>query len=125
MSWVKYAKIGDKIVCVNTGESARAKALYPTINVVKEGQVYTIRDFVPIGDLPMLHLVEVDNSHLIGMIPRWPVEVAFEHWGFLPVDHKPIDMSVFTDLLIKAPDPDLVQESQELEAATAKAEIHS
>ena len=99
-------KVGDKVVCIASAERISAmQDLTPGSNYPCSGGVYTIReirdDNSSDGRLTLL-LVELDNSHLIGVKTNNGYgykEPGFPVTGFRKVQPRKTDISIFTAML--------------------------
>lgn len=101
MGWWKYAKPGDKVVCIAPQSKIDAVAKATGGNVPKNGGVYTvreIRDDSPYRKSSTPHFVvllsEIDNSWMVGMSgPGWKcyVEPGMSVPAFSPVQTKSTD----------------------------------
>jgi hypothetical protein len=111
MSWVKYAKVGDKVVfLVPFGKAAWAQALDRGDQLPVEGEIYTIREIVP-GidgfDAVFLRLEEIINPVIEHDDPRIDGEAQFNAARFRPLQSRQTDISSLTALLKTAPAPAL------------------
>lgn len=99
--WIKSAKVGDKVVCVEVGWSDAVDEIVPEF-----GRVYTIRDIEVDWDGVFFKLSEIKNE------PTWYsdgfFECVFEAENFRPVQPRQTDISIFTRLLNTTP-ADLVE----------------
>lgn len=99
-------KVGDKVACIASAERISAmQALNPGSNYPRADGVYTIReirdDNYIDGRLTLL-LVEIDNSHFIGVETEYGYgykEPGFPITGFRKVQPRKTDISIFTALL--------------------------
>jgi hypothetical protein len=92
--------VGQKVVCVNaSGLEAVARRL--SVDVPKQGAVYTIRSFY-ISD--GVFLEEVRNPPNPGY-PEWDI-AAWHAWRFRPI--RETDISIFTAMLNRAKAPELI-----------------
>jgi hypothetical protein len=89
--WIKTAKVGDKVVCVDPTND-------PFIKNVTKGRVYTIRGFIEWYGEVGFYLEELTNEMcLVG------VEWAYRSDRFRPVHPRKTDISIFTDMLKTEP----------------------
>jgi hypothetical protein len=89
--------IGQLVVCVKwkgsrlSIKNVPAKAIFPN-----RGIIYTVRDVLDYGDVILLRLMEIDNTHL----GFWS-EPGFNTSGFRPVQDNRI--AIFRQLLVTPP----------------------
>lgn len=89
MSWIKYAKPGDKVVCVNAEwEIVLDHGPGPD---PEPNQVYTIEIIEEFASDIFLFLRELGGGY------------GFSYDGFRPVPKRDTDISIFTEMLNKAP----------------------
>jgi hypothetical protein len=81
---------GDPVVMA---EWLAIGAIYPTL-----GEVYTIRAVFPREGRLVLHLVEIDNSHL-----DFDDEPGFDSEYFRPLVERKTDISIFQAMLTPSP----------------------
>ena len=93
--WVKTAKAGDRIVCIDRIEAINGESV-PSI-----GSVYTIREILCEIEWIFFRLVEIENKPL--PYRDGTCECAFNAVTFRPVQPRATDISVFTRLLNTAP----------------------
>ena len=98
MSWIKHAKVGDRVVCVD------AEQYRPGLNETLpiSGEVYTISwighyKWTSVSGIG-IRLSELDRFHPFGA------------YRFRPVQSRPTDISIFERLLSSTP-ADLVEET--------------
>lgn len=93
--WVKNAKVGDKVVCID----GTPKFYIAGANILKTNEVCTIR-FIGLwkGDLDrvVIQTEEHINTHL-----NEYYEPAFNAANFKPLEKRKTDISVFTSMLKK------------------------
>lgn len=104
MSWVHEARVGDRIICIDSEWAAwqleqfhRMGAKYPLLN-----ECYTIRGIFIIYDEPHFYLEEIVNPVVdflgIGAIEQaWCIDI------FRPAQRRDTDISALTALLTTAP----------------------
>lgn len=105
MSWVKYAKSGDKVVCVGEDHSnPPGIELLEKITHPEIGKIYTIKKIMSgiIGGDIGVELEEMSN--LMVRVKYYGAEfiaknVLFKPELFRPLQSRPTDISVFTDML--------------------------
>lgn len=105
MSYLDW-KVGDNVVCIASAERISVmQALNPGSNYPRSGGVYTIREIRDDnridGRLTLL-LVEIDNSHFIGVKTDSGYgykEPGFPVTGFRKVQRRKTDISIFTAIL--------------------------
>lgn len=100
MSWVQRAKPGDKVVCVDDVESPGRR--FPRGKELVRGRTYTI-NAVWASEHPS------DLGHVVFGISEIPrenfkgIRMGYKASRFRPVDPRSTDITVFTDMLTKAP----------------------
>ena len=98
MSWIKYAKPGDKVVCIADDWFSEDDGKRHGHTVTRVGMVYTIREVRFCDGDFYLWLAEIVN------VPKEGRDEADFHWGgFDPVQSRPTDISIFTKLLTNTP----------------------
>lgn len=108
--WIKTAKVGDKVQCVNTWSLTDGLGRGDEIGPVA-GEIYTIREigflYPPMPETLCVRLCEIKNPERMYFHPRcgfsenW--ESAFGAFRFRPI--RPTNISIFTDMLKTAPAP--------------------
>lgn len=101
--WVKTAKVGDRVVCVD--DQFPGNSFYAQTNTPAKGQTYTIRGIFPVFHedkehicLRLMEIVNPERDYEIGV-----VEPGFLVRRFRPVEPRKTDISVLTVLLSSAP----------------------
>lgn len=90
---------GMKVVCIAPAEEIAARlGEYAGARFPHHGGVYTIRDmYISNCGNVSLHLLEIDNSHLIGS--EFANEPGFRASRFRPLETRQTDISCFTQML--------------------------
>ncbi len=92
-------RIGQKVVCVQTGFYVNKCPNRPVI-----GEVYTVRDVFAgprVDELGMaIRLFELQNP----LHKKSGREYGFYAWRFRPVFERKTDISIFTEMLTKLPE---------------------
>jgi hypothetical protein len=105
MDWIKTAKVGDNVVCVDGAWSPRQRraADRQGLPLPEEGGIYTIRTIgVVIPGRVHVRLEELINP-ILDYAFKGPIEQAFDHVMFRPVQPRKTDISIFTRLLNTTP----------------------
>jgi hypothetical protein len=108
MSWFLTAKAGDKIVCIEDRDRGKAwpKCSAAGCQFPEKGRIYSIRQ-IAYSDFKghwCLRLVEIVNPD-VTFPPFRPGEPTFHVRRFRPLVSRPTDISIFTDLLKHATQP--------------------
>jgi hypothetical protein len=91
--------VGQKVVCLVSFD----RGIYGEIGPVKDA-IYTVRKVFESCGAVGIHLYEIVN------VPQQYAdrfgEMGFDVVGFRPLDERKTDISVFTDILVKAKQPE-------------------
>ncbi|WP_107341840.1 hypothetical protein [Agrobacterium pusense] len=90
--------VGQKVVRIGGNARPNVPAVWPEI-----GKVYTVRGINVWDYGVLLHLHEIDNSHMVPEYSR--IEPGFQAQFFRPVIERKTDISIFTDMLIEQKQP--------------------
>lgn len=104
MSWIKSAKVGDKVVCVDAAERNPVVHfnLLPGMDGLREGAIYTVRSmyFDPLWRKVLLRVEEIERLPF-GYVAFTgeEFETGFDPMRFRLIASKATDITIFTDML--------------------------
>lgn len=92
MSWIERAKVGDKIVCIDTDwRDIHGNLIADDLHDPSINEIVTIHAIVPIDDCVMLGLVEYPG-------------VKYEHAAFKPIKNTDAEVQALKRLCLNTPE---------------------
>ena len=99
--WIKAAKVGDKVELVADVSGYIERAMSDGIILPSKNRAYTIREIEP-GTLTGVYF---RFKELVNGACADGIEPSFYAGWFRPLNSRPTDISIFTDILKKASKP--------------------
>lgn len=104
MDWVKYAKPGDKVVCVDNHADQMWAS---TAEMPQIGAIYTIDAIFDTEDGRIaFDLIEIRRDEIARkFFERRGLRGGYGSWRFRPLEKRKTDISIFTAMLDKVSEP--------------------
>lgn len=97
----EYPVVGQKVVCIATGDWKKVLSYDPACSVPKRGNIYTIREIYldPYSGSTGIRLVEIVNALGLYLGTDRLIERGWCLHEFKPLEEKKTNISIFTRML--------------------------